>query len=117
MLTSIPDGMTSAQFRSHPVYTTIRHAAYGGERALPTTAQLDALKLSPTARKLVRDACRQVADLHAAGTQQDAWALGDELSVAILEGLSEEQRDPRNFEERQPLETMDAGELADLIPR
>jgi hypothetical protein len=113
----VPDGMSIAQFTNHPVRQMIRAAAYAGERAMPTTAELDALKLSATDRAHLRKACDEVAKIHATGVQSDAWARGDELAAEIVGGLSDEQRDPRNFVERPSLETMSPDKLAALVGR
>src|SRR4051794_12279088 len=114
---TVPDGMTIEQFTNHPVRQMIRAAAYAGDRAKPTTGELDSLKLSASDRALVARACTEVAKLHATGVHSDAWSRGDDLAAEIVGGLPDEQRDPRNFFERPPLETMGPADLATLVPR
>jgi hypothetical protein len=114
----LPDGVTFAAFRSHPVTQTIREAAYGGKRGLPSKAELDALHLSPPLRARVREACESVAAIHDRGDQQVAWNAGDKEAASLLERLPAEQRDPRFY---RPAPADDGvthpTALAALIPR
>lgn len=114
----LPEGMSTRDFLAHPVRQLIRHAAYVGKRAIPNTAELDALRLEPRLRTRVRDACLTVAQIHDAGEHETAWNLGDEEAAWVLAKLSDEQRDPRFYEPIDPADVItDSGQLAALVPR
>ena len=111
----IPDGMTPADFRAHPVTQLLRDAAHGS-RGLPHRTELERLKLPASARRELEAACKRVARTFDEGSHQDAWADGDRAAASILAGVNEELRDPRYLEE--PAELPDSpDELADLVPR
>lgn len=95
--------MSPRDFRAHPVTSTIRDAAYGGRRCLPSETDLDDLRLSPSLRTRVEEACQEVARVHDTGAHQDAWKLGDEKAAAILELVPEKQRAPGFYQQRDPL--------------
>lgn len=108
-----------SSIRQHPVFQTIRDAAYYGKRGMPDDHDLDALKLSPGTRREVLDTCRRVADIHDRGAQQDAWAAGDEAAWQLIHSLPEEQQDhQRYYRAKDPLADIDDPiELAARIPR
>jgi len=107
--------------RQHPIREMIRVAAYDGARALPSDAELDALKLPPAARKAVLEHCREVAAMNDRGTHAAAWVRADELAAGLIDSLPDELADPDEFERRlRPPDTtvgLSPRELAALVPR
>lgn len=115
----LPDGMTPADFRNHPVQTLIRDAAHHGKRGVPSAAELDALQLSDADRVKVEKACLELAAKHAecGGVFSPVWAEGDETAARIIGGLPAGQQAPGYVEESKPdpTDAMSPDELADQV--
>lgn len=77
--------------RRHPVTQILKGAASG---SLPTQGELDALALSPAARRTVRDVASAIHAHKLAGENQHAQELADQHAGEIIAALPEEQRDP-----------------------
>lgn len=104
--------------RQHPVFQTIREAAYFGTGALPTKQDLDRLDLSAAARREVEQACQRVAEIHDTGHHSDAWSACDDAASRIIDTLPDEQRDPGYLQKPDPLaDVTDPMELAARVPR
>lgn len=114
---SLPEGMSPAGFKKHPVTVLIRDSAYHGRRALPSAAELDALDLPSDARRRVKQACQEAAATHDTGHHADAWAHGDRAAAAVISGLDPEQRDPGYREQPDDLTGLGPMELAAKVPR
>jgi hypothetical protein len=118
MYPDLPEGMAIGDFTGHPVRGLIRDAAFHGTRGLPTSAELDALKLPAGVRADVENACRAVAEVHDTGDHAGAWALGDEWAATALGLLPEEQRSPSFYAaEPENLEGLGPAELAAKVRR
>ena len=103
--------------RHHPVWKLVRDASYFA--ALPTDDDLDRLDLPAGLRQALVDACTHAAELHDAGSHQDAWQRGDEAAARLIGQLPEEQRDPAYYaDDRDPLAGIDdPRELAEAVLR
>jgi hypothetical protein len=115
---SLPEGLSLADFRRHPIVVTIQDAAMGGRRGLPSKAELDALKLSPSLRADVAEACEHVARMHGTGEQKMAWHVGYEKAAALLARVPVAKQDPAHYAPPDPhADVTDPAELAALVPR
>jgi hypothetical protein len=100
--------------RTHPITETIRHAAYLGERALPSKEELDTLQLSPAMRAKVLRACVDVAEIHDNGIKSEAWAAADEAAAGIIDELPLDLQDP-DYTRAEDLSKLGPLELADRV--
>jgi hypothetical protein len=107
-----PEGMTLSEFAAHPVRQAIHEAAFHGEGAIPSQAELDRLKLPGVATREVAKAAREAATEHGTGRQAQAWSMGDEAAAKIIDGLAGEQRDPTYLDPPPGPESTDPRELA-----
>lgn len=115
----LPDGMSPADFRSHPVQTLIRDSAHHGARGVPSAAELDALQLSDADRTKVEKACLEVAEQfeECGGNRKPVWEAGDKAAVEIIGELPHEQQSPTYVDDAKPdpTEAMSPTELADQV--
>lgn len=118
MLNHVPEGVRLGDFGRHPVRQTLQAAAAFQRKGLPSAAELDELKLSPTHRAQLRDACVRVADLMDAGQMADARELADEEAGRLIGALPAEQREPGYFAPASPeMAGLGPRELAALVPK
>jgi hypothetical protein len=112
----LPDGMTSSDFRDHPVQRLIRDSAHHGARGVPSRAELDALALSDADRAKVAKACLEAAAAftECGGNRKPVWAAADETAAKIIGELPEDQRSPNYIEDAKPdpTDTMTPEQLA-----
>lgn len=112
-----PDGMTSAEFNSHPVRQLLRDAAYFGAQALPTKRGLDELMLPDAVTREIDQFARRLAKIHDDGDHKSAWDQVDDLAADVLSDLDPAELEPANRRrnEPDPLADADPAELADHV--
>ncbi len=114
----LPDGLSPAALRAHPVNHVLRDAAFRDGAGIPTKAELDALALPTAARAAVLKASKEIAARFQEGEQDEARNLADEYTAIVLGGLSEEYLDPDYRQTAvDPTDGMTPGELAAHIER
>lgn len=114
----LPDGVSVADFKRHPLVEAIREAAYHGAKAVPSKRQLDGLDLPSADRRRIREACEEVAAIHDTGHHQNAWKAGDRAAAEVFKRLPEDQRDPDFHKPPEPLiDDMSPRDLAAQVPR
>jgi hypothetical protein len=100
MYPSIPKGMSIGSFRAHPLVSLLRAAASRHGDALPTKAELDALKLPSAERAAVAKGAKEVQALFLDGDQQPARDRADEIAGKVIGRLGGEYLDPNYLEDR-----------------
>ena len=109
------ESLTRAEFKKHPVTTLLKDAAHFGRRAVPSAAELDALKLDAGGRKRVLDACEAAAEIHAGGHHERGWEAAEKSAAEIIDSLPEAQQNPAYADAAKPdpFDTEDPLALAD----
>lgn len=113
----VPDGLSPAEFRRHPICVLLRDAGFHGKPGIPTAAELDALQLSPENRERVAKACIDTAETWETGNRALAWSQADKAAAEIIESLDGIQQRPTYLEKPDDLDGLSPIELADRVPR
>lgn len=111
----LPDGMTYADYRNHPIVQLVRSSAAKNNLGIPSKGELDSLSIPPAARRQVMLACQAVASKFDEGLNQEARDEADEYSARILSGLDPEFRNPNYLRGADETATLGPGELAEYL--
>lgn len=116
-LATVPDGMSWAEFRSHPVRQILRDAAYFGDRAVPSPAELAALRLPDGITQEIDMLARQLIQIHNSGDHQAAWQQAENAAADVLSDLAPRDREHPDLRSNvpDPLDDLTPGELAQYV--
>lgn len=120
----LPDGLSIADFKGHPVTQLMNEVAHHGRTGLPTAAELDALRLSDADRREVEKEATRIAlryeEEGRSGDRRPVWADGEETALKLVAALPVEQQS-RNYVAAADVEAEEATatpeELAAKVPR
>jgi hypothetical protein len=120
MFENVPEGMTIAAFRDHPVNRMIALVGHSGSRALPTKTEIDKLGLATHDRKSLLVTLNDIAAIADDPDRrgQIAWQEADRRAGELVGALPQEQKNPKWFTRpTEDLTELGPKELAALVPR
>ncbi|MEX2106546.1 MAG: hypothetical protein WD810_06570 [Solirubrobacterales bacterium] len=103
--------ISPGELRRHPISATLQAAAAGHS---PTERELDALALTPAARRRVADAAKAAAATHSDGEFQAARRGAEEAAHGIVSALPSDQRDADYLRPPEP-DITDPAALAEQV--